>query len=184
MPVASIEHPIVAVFGSSASRPGDGEYEDGIKCGRLLAEAGLAVATGGYGGLMEAVCRGAAEAGGTTYGVTAPDVFPKRVGANPWVQRELPADDLVRRIAQLTDLASGFIALPGSIGTLAELVIAWNLAYVAPFADKGFGPIATVGDTWSDLVPLLTRRLNSDSEMIRLCSTVDEAVAFVSDHLH
>lgn len=173
------DRPIIAVFGSSAARPGDLDYTAGIECGRRLAEAGLAVATGGYGGIMEAVCRGAAEAGGVTIGVTAPAVFPRRPGANQWVQREVVAADLVQRIASLTNLASGFIALPGSIGTLAELVIAWNLAYVAPFSDTAFGPIATVGETWQDLIPLLTTRLDSNDEMIRVCATVAEAVDHV-----
>ena len=174
---------IVAVFGSSQSRPGDPEYESGIGCGRLLAQAGLAVATGGYGGLMEAVCKGAAEAGGATYGVTAPTVFPGRSGANQWVQNELPAEDLIRRIALLTDLADGYIALPGSIGTLAELVVAWNLAFVAPLAGRPFGPIATVGETWNELVPLLNDRLQSDRSSITNCATVSEAVAHVSAQL-
>ncbi len=170
---------VVAVFGSSQSQPGDAEYVAGMECGRLLAEAGFAVATGGYGGMMEAVSRGAREAGGATVGVTAPSVFPGRSGANQWVEHEIAADDLTRRIAILTDLASGYIALPGSIGTLAELVVAWNLSFVAPLSSQGFGPIATVGDTWQELVPLLTSRLDSDSSMIATCDTVTEAVAHV-----
>jgi uncharacterized protein (TIGR00730 family) len=175
---------VIAVFGSSASREGDGEYERGVACGRLLAESGFAVATGGYHGLMEAACRGAAEAGGLTIGVTAPSVFPGRSGANQWVDREIEADDLVRRIAVLMDLADGYIALPGSIGTLAELVVAWNLAFVAPFADRQFGPIATVGDTWRELVPLLTTRLNSNSTTIAIFDSVSEAVNHVVSALH
>ncbi len=170
---------VIAVFGSSQSRPGDAEYDAGVECGRLLAEAGLAVATGGYGGLMEAVSKGAAAAGGPTIGVTAPTVFPGRTGANQWVHHEMPAADLVRRIALLTDVASGYIALPGSIGTLAELVVAWNLAFVAPFSEKPFGPIATVGETWSDLIPLLTDRLDSNDDMIATCATVSDAVDHV-----
>lgn len=174
---------VVAVFGSSASAPGSRDYEDGRRCGRLLAEAGFAVATGGYAGLMEAVCRGAAEAGGPTIGVTAPTVFPARSGANEWVEYEIPADDLALRIVTLIDLADGFIALPGSIGTLAELVVAWNLAFVAPFAGADFGPIATVGDTWQELVPLLTERLSSNSETIAISGTVEDAVRHVSEAL-
>jgi uncharacterized protein (TIGR00730 family) len=177
------DRPVIAVFGASQSRPGDPEYLEGVECGRLLAEAGFAVATGGYSGAMEAVCRGAAEAGGPTIGVTAPAVFPGRVGANQWVHHEMPADDLVRRIALLTDLAAGYIALPGSIGTLAEMVVAWNLAFVAPLADKPFGPIATVGAVWKELVPLLTDKLNSVDTMITTCATVHDAVAHVVDAL-
>ena len=110
-------------------------------------------------------------------------MFPGRTGANQWVQHEIPADDLVRRIALLTDVASGYIAMPGSIGTLAELVVAWNLAFVAPFADKPFGPIATVGDTWQELMPLLTERLDSDDGVITTCATVEEAVRHVTEAL-
>ncbi len=174
---------VIAVFGSSQSQPGDVAYASGMECGRLLAEAGFGVATGGYAGMMEAVCRGAAEAGGPTVGVTAPSVFPGRTGANQWVQHELPAPDLVRRIALLTEIASGYIALPGSIGTLAELVVAWNLAFVAPLSGAGFGPIAAVGDTWRELMPLLTERLESDDAMIALCPTVVDAVQHVAQSL-
>lgn len=171
---------VVAVFGSSQARPGDGQYETGTRCGRLLAEAGCSVATGGYGGLMEAVCRGAAEAGGQTIGVTAPAVFPERSGANPWVHTEIPANDLLDRIAVLIDHSDAYIALPGSIGTLAELVVSWNLAFVAPLAGRSFGPIATVGDTWAELVPLLNTRLDSNRAFIATCADVDEAVAHIT----
>ena len=50
---------VVAVFGASVSLPGDQLYEQGVRCGRLLAEAGFGVATGGYAGVMEAVSLGA-----------------------------------------------------------------------------------------------------------------------------
>lgn len=174
---------VVAVFGSSQARPGDSEYEDGVRCGRLLAEAGCDVATGGYGGLMEAVSKGAAEAGGRAIGVTAPTVFPGRSGANQWVHTEVPADDLVDRIAMLIEEADAFIALPGSIGTLAELVVAWNLAFVAPLADRRFGPIATVGTIWAELVPLLNTKLESDRSAIATYTTVEEAVAHITETL-
>lgn len=178
--MSAVTRPVIAVFGSSQSQPGQPEYADGVLCGRLLAEAGLAVATGGYGGLMEAVCRGAAEAGGETIGVTAPTVFPGRPGANRWVQHEMPAPDLVRRIAMLTEVAGGYIALPGSIGTLAELVVVWNLAFVAPMANERFGPVATVGEVWSELVPLLNSKLDSDRSSIACFASVEEAVRHVA----
>lgn len=170
---------IIAVFGASRADRGQGDYEAGVECGRRLAEAGFAVATGGYGGIMEAVCRGAAGAGGPTIGVTAPTVFPGRSGANEWVQHELPADDLVQRIGLLTALSTGFVAMPGSLGTLAELVIVWNLAFVARFADQSFGPVVTVGDTWKRVVPDLTSQLSTDGQLVTMVDTVEEAVAMV-----
>ena len=62
---------IVTVFGSSRPREDHADYEQARLLGRALAEAGFAVCSGGYGGVMEAASRGAKEAGGKTYGVTA-----------------------------------------------------------------------------------------------------------------
>ena len=128
---------------------------------------------------MEAVCRGAAEAGGPTVGVTAPTVFPERDGANLWVQHELAADDLIERIGQLTSLASGCIAMPGSLGTLAELMIAWNLAFLAPFANQTYGPIVAVGATWQQMVPELADQLETDGSFVTTVDTVEQAVETV-----
>jgi uncharacterized protein (TIGR00730 family) len=174
---------VIAVFGASRPQPGDPEYLAGIECGSRLAAAGFTVATGGYGGIMEAACRGAREAGGSTIGVTAPSVFPGRAGANPWVQEELAADDLVQRIGILTSIAAGYVAMPGSLGTLAELLIAWNLAFVAPFSETSCGPIVAVGDTWSRLVPELTAQLKTDGDHVAIVASVEEAVSYLAKTL-
>jgi hypothetical protein len=170
---------VVAVFGASGVRPGDPEYIAGLEIGRLLAEAGFAVATGGYGGIMEAACRGASEAGGATAGVTAPTVFPSRSGANPWVQYEIPAADLVERIGIMMEMSAAFVAMPGSIGTLAELIVAWNLAFVAPLAGRNFGPVVAVGDTWGKLVPAVSDQLRTDGELVTMVPDARAAVAAI-----
>ena len=174
---------IISVFGASRTEPGSAAYDDGVECGRLLAEAGFPVATGGYRGIMEAVCRGAVEAGGPTVGVTVPTVFPQRSGPNRWVEHEIPADDLVHRIGLLTSLAGGFVALPGSLGTLAELVMAWNLAYVAPFANASFGPVAAVGDVWKQMVPDLADQFDTNGDLIMIASDVAHAVDYLAGKL-
>ena len=68
----------VAVFGSSQTIPDSADWRDAVHVGRRLAEAGLEVITGGYGGTMEAASLGASEAGGRVVGVTAPVLFPDR----------------------------------------------------------------------------------------------------------
>ena len=113
------DRPLIAVFGSSQSKPGDEEYLLGVECGRLLATAGFGVATGGYAGLMEAVCRGAVEAGGPSVGVTAPTVFPGRTGANQWVQHEIQADELVPDLTRRLSSDATMIAI---CATVAEAV--------------------------------------------------------------
>ena len=61
---------IVSVFGSAAPLPGQPLYQVGLELGRLLGEQGFSVMTGGYCGTMEAVSRGANEAGSNVIGVT------------------------------------------------------------------------------------------------------------------
>ena len=173
----------VSVFGASGANPGDPEYAAGREVGRQLADAGFAVATGGYGGVMEAACRGASDAGGVTIGVTAPTVFPGRSGANSWVRHEIAADDLIERIGIMMQLSAAFIAMPGSIGTLAELIVAWNLAFVAPYAGEEFGPVVAVGDTWQQLVPTLAAQLRADGGLVTVVPDAAAAVAAVVDQL-
>jgi hypothetical protein len=149
----------VAVFGSSQIQPDSPAYREGIQLGGLLAQAGFTVATGGYAGAMEAVSRGANEAGGAVIGVTAPTVFPDRPGHNDWVTAEIQAHSISERIHRLIDLADASVALPGSLGTLTELMVAWNDRYVAPMAGSGPKPLVIVGDAWVRIVAAVSAGL-------------------------
>ncbi len=173
--------PVIAVFGASRSAPGDGLYEQGVECGRLLAEAGYAVATGGYGGLMEAVSRGAHGAGGHVVGVTAPEVFPDRTGANSFVIEEWKAAHLMERIHEMTRLSAAAITLPGSLGTLTELVAAWNLGFVARFSGGTPKPLITVGEAWRTIVADLAGVLDTDAALVTCVGDVPAAVAVVQE---
>ena len=64
----------ISVFGGSSPKPGDLAYEQAYYLGKLIGEAGYTVLTGGYIGTMEAVSRGAAEAGGHVIGVTCDQI--------------------------------------------------------------------------------------------------------------
>ncbi len=171
--------PVVAVFGSSAGGPGERAYESARDCGRLLAEAGYTVATGGYGGVMEACSRGAADAGGRVIGVTAPAAFPGRPGANRWVQVEIPAGTITERIHLLLNGSAACLALDGSIGTLTELLMAWNLAFVAGLSGALARPVVAVGPTWAAVVAYLAEATGSDPAGVTLVPDVNAAVAEV-----
>lgn len=174
---------IVAVFGASASEPGDGHYEAGLLCGRLLADAGFGVATGGYGGLMEAVSAGAGEGGAEVIGVTAPTVFQDRTGANAFVTEERRAGSLTERVHELIDVAVASIALHGSIGTLTELTMAWNLAFVARYGGERAKPVVAVGPRWRHLVATLAAELDTDPGIVTCVDDVHGAVAEVRRRL-
>jgi len=175
---------LVSVFGASTTQPGTPEWEEAETLGRLLAEAGFAVATGGYGGSMEAVSKGAKEGNPDTLvlGVTAPDVFKSRSGANPFVTEEVRAPHLLERIHHLTERSVATVALPGALGTLTELLVAWNLAHVAPFAGLTPKPVVALGPRWARVLEALAKELDLDTQPIYLANTAEDAVTFLHQH--
>ncbi len=79
----------ITIFGGSQPKPGSPAYAEAYELGKLLALAGHTVLTGGYMGTMEAVSRGANEAGGHVIGVTCADIEAWRgTRANAWVKEE------------------------------------------------------------------------------------------------
>lgn len=167
---------IIAVFGSSAVIEGDAAYIAAYEAGSRLAAAGLAVATGGYGGVMEAASRGASEAGGHVVGVTAPSVFPQRTGPNRWVDEEIPTTSITERIHVLVSSIDGALVLDGSIGTAAELLLAWNVNHVTQ-GHRPALPTVLVGETWATLIDSLVTNHGADSSQIIVVDDVEVAVA-------
>jgi uncharacterized protein (TIGR00730 family) len=140
---------IVTVFGSSRPHEGDADYEEARVLGRALAKHGFAVCSGGYAGVMAAVSRGAKEAGGKTYGVTA-DFF-KSAKPNPWIDVEIRLKTWEERLFELIRRGDGFVACKGGTGTLAELAVVWEMLNKAVINAK---PFAVLGDFWR---PVLDR---------------------------
>jgi len=167
----------IAVFGASRTPPDHPDYLAAVECGSLLAVAGFGVATGGYGGLMEAVSRGAAQSGGHVVGVTAPALFPSRIGANQYVAEERPARSLADRIHDMLSTSAGAIALQGSIGTMTELMVAWNDAFIATLDGSPTRPVVAVGPVWAEFVSDIGQRLETDMSLVTCVPDVDTAVA-------
>ena len=92
--------------------------------GEALARRGATLVCGGLGGVMEAVCRGAKSAGGTTVGIL-PGGDP--TAANPWV--DIPICTGIRSARNVIVVRSGraVIAVGGSFGTLSEIGHALNV---------------------------------------------------------
>lgn len=173
----------MAVFGSSVIRPGAPEWSEAQQLGRLLGERGFDVATGGYGGAMEAVSQGASERGVNVIGVTAPVLFPQRPGANSYVTHERPAASLTARIEEMLTLSVGAVTLPGSIGTLTEFMVAWNELFIRAMADKPRFPVVAVGAMWGRLIPRIADELDTDLSLVTLASSVDDAVVHIQRQL-
>jgi uncharacterized protein (TIGR00725 family) len=109
----------VAVIGSGA------EWEDVAEdVGRLLAERGCTVVTGGLDEVMAAAHRGAKSAGGTTLAILPGE---QRGAANPWADHVVVTG--IGHARNLAVAASGdaVIAVGGSYGTIAEMALALRL---------------------------------------------------------
>jgi uncharacterized protein (TIGR00730 family) len=139
---------IITVFGSSRPREDHADYQEARLLGRALAEAGFAVCSGGYAGVMEAASRGAKEAGGKTYGVTAEFFKPK---VNAWVDTEIRVSTWQERLFELVRVADGFVTCKGGTGTLVELAVVWEMLNKSVISGK---PIVVLGEFWA---PILDR---------------------------
>src|SRR5512142_2739421 len=136
----------ISVFGGSQPQPGSASYEEARQLGRLLAEKGHVVLTGGYIGTMEAVSRGASEAGGHVIGVTCAEIENWRaIGANEWVKEEMRKETLLERLVCLITSCDAAFALPGGPGTLAEVSLMWNLMIIGGIEKR---PLILIGDAW------------------------------------
>ena len=136
----------ITVFGGSQPKPGDPLYQDAVQLGQLLAKKGYILLNGGYIGTMEALSRGAAEAGGHVIGVTCDQIEAWRpVKANPWVTEEWHYSTLHERMFALIENCDAFLALPGGVGTLAEIMLAWNLLLTHILPPR---PLILIGPGW------------------------------------
>ncbi len=140
----------ITVFGGSKPLAGSTAYQEALRLGSLLGSWGYAVQTGGYIGTMEAISRSAAEAGGHVIGVTCDEIESWRpVKPNRWVKEERRSPSLRDRLFVLIDNCDGAIALPGGIGTLAEIVLMWAQLQIKPEQKK---PLIVVGPGWDDTI--------------------------------
>ena len=117
---------IVAVYGSSSTRPGCGgaaqkDYEDAQKLGMLLAKEGYGVLTGGSVGSMEAVNKGCKEAGGHSIGVTL-ELLKKEQKANDYCDELIRTDHFYPRLEKYREKSSFQVAGPGGVGTVMEVM--------------------------------------------------------------
>jgi hypothetical protein len=109
----------VAVVGSGDAPSAELEVAEAV--GRGVAARGAVVVCGGLGGVMEAACRGAKAAGGTTVGLLP---GPDRGAANEFVDVAIPTGLGEARNALVVRASDVLIAVGGSWGTLSEIALA------------------------------------------------------------
>ena len=180
--VERIGAPGVTVFGSARVPSDHPVYAQAHRLGRLLAEAGFAVVTGGGPGVMEAANRGAKEAGGISVGFNIELLQEQR--PNPFLDIELTFRHFYARKTMLVKAAEGLVLCQGGFGTLDELFEALVLIQTGKMLHF---PVVLLGaEHWDGLREWTEERLLAQGmispEDVELVSTTDdptEAVATI-----
>ena len=122
--MGDVAAPYVAIVGAGGGPGADvaaAVLEAAEQVGAELARRGAVVVCGGLGGVMEAACRGAREAGGLTLGILPGDA---RAAANPWVTMAVPTGLGELRNGLVVRTSDVMIAIAGEYGTLSEIALA------------------------------------------------------------
>jgi len=164
----------VSVFGSARVPRDAPEYALGTQVGRLLAEAGYAVITGGGPGVMEAANKGACEADGVSVGLGIE--LPFEQGMNEWVDIGVNFRYFFARKTMFVKYAQGFIVLPGGFGTFDELFEALCLVQTRKVTSF---PVVLLGHAyWDGLVDWLRSTVLAEGKIaerdLRLFTVTDD----------
>ena len=177
----------VSVFGGSQCKMGDEAYRDAERLGYLLSRSGHTVLTGGYIGVMEAVSRGAAAVGGVVIGVTCDEIEAWRpVEPNPWITEQRRYPTLRQRLFALIEGCDAAIAMPGGIGTLAEITQMWSQIQCQAIPPR---PMILVGAGWQKTINAFYSSFDiyvpqPYRQLLTFAESVDAAVTYINSSLH
>ena len=165
---------------------GDAHYTEAQALGAALAAKGLAVCSGGYGGVMEAVSRGAREAGGRTMAVTA-EFFKSR--PNAWVEEEIRMRTWQERLFELIERGHGYVACAGGTGTLVELAVVWEMLNKGVMRRK---PLVVLGDFWQPVIERVrevemghsSRWSEREEPLVHAAGSPTDAAEYLATYFH
>ena len=177
--VEQIPKPAVTIFGSARVGEDSPIYEHARTAGRLFAEAGFTVVTGGGPGAMEAANRGAREAGGLSVGFNIE--LPHEQSPNPYLDVCHTFQHFYARKTMLVKVAEGFVLFPGGFGTLDEMFEALTLIQTGKVLHF---PVVLVGSAyWRDLLDWVSDELidhgmisREDVRLLHLTDDLEDAV--------
>ncbi|HED07319.1 MAG TPA: LOG family protein [Ignavibacteria bacterium] len=170
----------ITVFGSSLPVEGDEQFIFAETLGRELVKNNFNVCSGGFGGIMNAVSKGAVSAEGKAIGVTV-DLW--NAIPSPYLTEEIKCETLFERIEKLISTGDGYVILQGGTGTLLELAMVWE------FINKGMlnsKPIVTHSPMWEKIVGIMETQIEKEKRrtgLVKSFNTVEEIVSFLVSEL-
>ena len=183
--VSRIDRPAVSIFGSARVLEGTPTYERAHATGRIFAERGFAVVTGGGPGVMEAANRGCQEAGGLSIGFNI--VLPEEQGLNPYCDLGLTFDHFYARKVMFVKAAEGFVIFPGGFGTQDEL---WEALTLIQTGKIGNFPVVLFdSDYWEELLDWVREEMLDDGlisaedlDLLMITGDPEKAAELVISH--
>lgn len=176
----------VTIFGSARLKPDDKYYQMAESLGRLLAQNGFSVITGGGPGIMEAANKGAAEAGGKSVGMNIRLPFEQK--PNPYANLQIDYKYFFIRKVMFVKYALAYVILPGGYGTMDELFEALTLIQTKRV--KSFPLILMGSDYWSGLLDWIKNSmlpkdmiLSADFEMINIIDDPEQVVRHIKKYV-
>ncbi len=175
--------PCVTVFGSARFAEGHPYYDLARDVGRRLAEAGFTVMTGGGPGIMEAANRGARDVGGQTVGCSIE--LPHEQRPNAYLDHWITFRHFFVRKVMLVKYSYAFVALPGGLGTLDEILETATLVQTGRI--KGFPIVPMPSPFWGPLTAFLQTMTTegtvdeADVSHLQLMDSAEAAVAHIRD---
>lgn len=180
--VQRIDRPAVSIFGSARVTEESKTYGSARETGRLFADAGLAVVTGGGPGVMEAANRGAKDGGGLSVGFNI--MLPHEQGLNPFCDIELTFKHFYARKVMFVKAAEGFVIFPGGFGTMDELYESLTLIQTGKIGT--FPVVLFDSDYWGEMVDWIRVEMLADGlvserdlDLLHLTDDPSEAVQWV-----
>ncbi len=176
----------VSVFGSANLKLSPEADHQAFFLGKLLGGHKFDVMTGGYTGTMEAVSRGANEAGGKVIGVTCDEIEAYRpIGPNQWVTEEWRCKTFRERLDKLVEFCDAAIALPGGLGTMVEIGLTWNHLVIQTIDPK---PLILIGSGWQKTMETFFTELGeyvspSSREYLAFAPNAEMAVDLIRSYL-
>ena len=167
---------IVTIFGGSKCGEDSEEYGQALTLGRLLAERGYTICTGGYLGVMEGASRGAHERGGRVLGIVM-NQFKSE--PNRYLTDKVASAHFYERLQNLIERSVGFVALRGGAGTVTELSLVWNKLQTRVIEPR---PLVLLGDFWRKVIESFRENLvvnEKDVALLNFVNTPEEAVRII-----
>ena len=177
----------IVVFAGSRCLPEKESYyfDLAYRTGRLCAEAGFVVVTGGGYGLMDEVLRGATENGGKALAVGLN--FENRIDS-PYAHDTTSFDAISPRLEKLIEIGDAYIALPGGIGTFHEIMSVLALKHLKELpTDKPFILVDSYYQLLENLFPTMQKEGFISESLYSLYDTVntpEEALNLIRTRLN